>query len=1363
MAASGGNNILSFNIGKGVTFTADINGKVSIVDSGGGNLSYQSGKITGNMLGVGMTYSVINGIGTLTFSSGIFSGTVTFGTTGDSQGKITSLDIKASKLGCTAELKVNAVWPNGGVVLSGSGTLTVPKVPGTHIGGTLWTKPINADLSTVTKFSDFIGFTTASIIPAAAKALEIAIESQTEDPLTVGAVVNTSTFQNANPGIIYSTFNNNVAPPTSAQLASWAQEDAAINGTAAQAEAISYQNAIKNGTVPLGGYQITVDGSGAATAGDSSSGIIEIGGASGNAILNAGAGETVILGGYGNNTINGNSSGTFQYIYGGNSASSGENVPAEIDIINSKNSSGSINYVGTSGGSPQPMTGPDTDVPGAQNGNTTTWTASDNTLYTFVTDGFQPTIGTLTISQGVLGNGQIVINNFNLGQAEDPNNQNGYLGIKLLGSVTTAPGGPSASVPSNPQASVNAIGNDQPVTIYAPVSTSAQTVTLTESGGSGLYYNTGADLLPFSGSVTLTIPAGQDSVTIGLIDAGDPTQSQTVQLTSTLEDDGSTTTPPVSNTLAVSFSATSTPAPTPVTPTDVIAPLYVDPTNSNFTYQGDGGNDIIIGSGSVYNTMYGGSGSDSIVGGPGTNAISAGNGDDTVIGGGMDLVGLGDGNDSVLGGGGNDEITTGNGNSTIAGSGGTVDIDAGNGNNQIYAGSVVSLSAALQSQNSGASNAQGDFFGVGDGSNTIVGGSGNDLILLGTGGDMIVCGDGAVTVIGGVETEYADPFWSTTNTSSAIDLNDVDFNPAPFNAPVGYEGTYLIINGVNVADGTGNDTIFGGTGNSVYYLPNGNNYLDAGGGNDTIQASTGSSTIFGGAGNDGIWGGGGNNYIDGESGNDLIVGEGGNSTIFGGTGDDTIYSGDDGASNWATSQTGTSYLNAGSGNTQLYGAGGSDTLVGGSGNDSLFAGAGNEYLEATTGNTTMTGGAGDDTLVGGSGNDSINAGSGSETITGGSGIDIIFGGADANVISAGDGGTSLSNSTQVTAGSGDATITGGAGIDILVGGSGTDVINAGDGGNATYSTLVNGGSGTDTLTGGGGVYQLTVGSGTDTLVAGSGTGTFIGGAGTATYQINSGSGATNIYDSGAGDTLQFGAGITIANTTVTEVSYSNGNAVTFALNGGGSVTVNEGSLSAATFADGETATFAQLLSPAFTIGDTTYASVSVGLTAVVTSLNSSQNANVSAASTYEGASSANGLSEDGAQTQAPGNGTTATPTQNLTLIGTADLSGSGNNVNDVITANSGNDTLIAGTASDTLVGGGASDMYVVSAATGTVTTINGSSSADTLSFAAGVSLADLSASTELANGALVVTLQNSLGGAVVPTAARRRWAYCWPR
>jgi len=46
----------------------------------------------------------------------------------------------------------------------------------------------------------------------------------------------------------------------------------------------------------------------------------------------------------------------------------------------------------------------------------------------------------------------------------------------------------------------------------------------------------------------------------------------------------------------------------------------------------------------------------------------------------------------------------------------------------------------------------------------------------------------------------------------------------------------------------GNDTIYGGTGNSSYTLSNGTNWLDAGGGNDFIQAGIGSNTIYGGAG-----------------------------------------------------------------------------------------------------------------------------------------------------------------------------------------------------------------------------------------------------------------------------------------------------------------------------------------------------------------------------------------------------------------------------------------------------------------------------------------------------------------------------------
>jgi Ca2+-binding RTX toxin-like protein len=53
---------------------------------------------------------------------------------------------------------------------------------------------------------------------------------------------------------------------------------------------------------------------------------------------------------------------------------------------------------------------------------------------------------------------------------------------------------------------------------------------------------------------------------------------------------------------------------------------------------------------------------------------------------------------------------------------------------------------------------------------------------------------------------------------------------------------------------------------------------------------------------------------------------------------------------------------------------------------------------------------------------------------------------------------------------------------------------------------------------------------------------------------------------------------------------------------------------------------------------------------------------------------------------------------NLTLTGTANLTGTGNSLADVITANSGNDTLTAGTGAATLIGGAGTDTFVVNSA-----------------------------------------------------------------
>ncbi|WP_230414266.1 beta strand repeat-containing protein [Collimonas silvisoli] len=1069
---------------------------------------------------------------------------------------------------------------------------------------------------------------------------------------------------------------------------------------------------------------------------------VMIGGASGNMLV-GGNGSNVLIAGSGNDTLKGGKGTNYLQAGFANDWLYGQGINDKFEFTGI---SSSTDYIVDIGGKGTVWVG-NTQLIGAVDATSSfTWTASDGTTYIYAPDSAGNPLqgaGTLTAGSGAIGGtGRVVFEHFDLNKAET--DLTGFLGIHFREQSAVVAGtgsDPFASgnyAPTN--AAVAAQGDVQGLTIYASaISDQAQTITLALAGGNGSQFavNTGADLLSFSnGTVTLTIPAGADSVTVGLVYTGDPTQSQSVQLTSTLVGAANSNgNPLVSNALGVTFNA----GPAPAIPTNAITGIVHPDNPSVKVYTGDGGDDL----------------------------ITTGSGQNSIIGGG--------GSDSIVGGSGNDTVRTGDGNSTIGGGGGQDIILVGNGSNQIYAGSAVSLSTAMsQSRAATASNQKGIFIGVGNGNNTIVGGTGNDAIFVGTGNNTIVAGPGSVTVVGGVETSGVQPDWSTTPSSTANSLgvvfHDVSYAAAPFNAPAGYDGSMV----ASAPPGTGNDTIFGGTGDSVFILSNGDNYVDAGGGNDQIWAGVGSNTIFGGAGNDTIAGGGGSIYIDAESGNDLIVADGGNATVFGGTGNDSIFSGDN-TDNWATSTTtNNSYLEAGSGNTALFGTGGKDTLIGGSGTDSLIGGAGTEYLKAGSGNTlmdggagqdtllggagndvlnagdgstyaqagsgatTITGGAGSDTLVAGSGKDSITAGSGNTTIIGGSGVDTIVGGTGNNSIDAGDGGDT-SGATMVTAGSGNTTVHGGAGVDEIFGGSGANILYAGDGGTAggattviagTGNTTVHGGAGIDLLFGGAGTdilyagdggtaehaTSVTGGSGSDTLVAGAGTDLFFGGAGSATYVINGDSGNTTIVNSAASDTLQFGAGVSIADITANASTSSSGNAVTLTLNQGGSVTFDQGALSQATFADGTVATVAQLLSPAFAIGNTTYAAVNDVLGKV--------------------------------KRKRP-------PTQYLTLTGTADISGAGNNVNDVIAANAGNDTLIAGSANDTLIGGGASEVYVVSAAAGTVTTINHSSNADTLSFKAGVSQANLTVSTAAAaDGSLIATLKNSKGGAVVIDGSR---------
>ena len=126
--------------------------------------------------------------------------------------------------------------------------------------------------------------------------------------------------------------------------------------------------------------------------------------------------------------------------------------------------------------------------------------------------------------------------------------------------------------------------------------------------------------------------------------------------------------------------------------------------------------------------------------------------------------------------------------------------------------------------------------------------------------------------------------------------------------------------------------------------------LDAGPGDDVIDAGVTFTDIDGGSGNDVITGDG---SIKGGDGNDKITVTGPGSGITGGRGNDTI--------------TGSSSR---------------DLIYGNSGNDTIRAGRGADTVSGGPGNDTVYGNSGDDVLKGGPGRDKISGGPGSDKISG---------------------------------------------------------------------------------------------------------------------------------------------------------------------------------------------------------------------------------------------------------------------------------------------------------------------------------------------------------------------------------------------
>ncbi|AEG68103.1 putative metalloprotease, Hemolysin-type calcium-binding region (rtxA) [Ralstonia solanacearum Po82] len=895
-------------------------------------------------------------------------------------------------------------------------------------------------------------------------------------------------------------------------------------------------------------------------------------GGSGNDILIAGTGDQLLEGGPGNDTLIGGG-GADTLIGGGGIDVFVYAVPSNPKQVASEEirNGGASSKLELADGTL--LTGSMTM--GAWQGDVLVWVdPKTQTEYHFVAQAPSKSKGVLTISKGLLGNvagDQIVIRDFDLAMAQF----GGYMGITLGPSPLVLQ--PSVSIlgsysPSGTELDLSS-GTLQTFTLYRTTpGNTAQSYTLALDGDSANYaVNTGANLLTFqNGSVTVTIPAGEVSVSLALVNTGDPGANETLQLTATAIDSNAPagTQLPVSNTLAVNFSEaanasskTSANQPdnvingdlnpinfgtddNPQYQRDALGNLITDSTSSapgrDDTLYGSSGNDL-INAGGGNNQVWGIEGADTIIAGDGGNLIHDGDGNNSVtVGNGANQIFLGNGANTLTMGTGSDYVAVGDGNNQIEGNGGRDVIVAGNGDNAIFANKKTDLASAIANRDSlSASGLQGDLIAVGRGNNTIVSGTGNDLVVLGGGNDVVVLGPGNDTVAGGEVASQVYRAWSAQSVMNGGQPSAGSF----VDTVTHYQGITTASSGGYVPSaglsallaqypstqqynvdpygnpvGGGSETIFGGSGNDLIVTSNGNNYVDAGSGNSLVYAGAGDDTIFGGTGNSTITGGGGDDYIDGESGNHLIAGGAGNNTIFGGSGNDRIYAGVPYDSSTGDINAGNNYVDVGSGNSIVFGSAGNDTLVAGSGQDTLVAG---------NGNTTIYGGTGVDLIYGGSGNDliyagdggtagaatTVVAGSGNTTVYGGQGVDVIYGGAGSDVIYVGDGGSAAQRSV-VYAGSGNTTVYGGLGADEIHGGSGNDVLYAGDGGSTDAPTVVYAGTGNSTLYGGAGVDILNASAaGSTLLVGGSGNETLLGGAGDDTLVAGSGN---DSMDGGAG-------------------------------------------------------------------------------------------------------------------------------------------------------------------------------------------------------------------------------------------------------
>jgi Ca2+-binding RTX toxin-like protein len=702
---------------------------------------------------------------------------------------------------------------------------------------------------------------------------------------------------------------------------------------------------------------------------------------------------------------------------------------------------------------------------------------------------------------------------------------------------------------------------------------------------------------------------------------------------------------------------------------------------------GGSGNDTLTGN-EVANVLTGNAGADSLVGGLSTDTLDGGTGIDRMVGGGDNDLYSVDVKDDVV-----TELAGGGDKDTVQ---------------SIVTYTLGAEIEILELQGALAIDATGNGL-----ANLLIGNSAANVLDGKAGADTMQGGDGD-------DSYLVDDSNDTADEAGGSGVDTVKSSAASFT--LGLEVENLTLAGAAIS-GLGNliaNIIIGTTAGNMLSGLAGHDSLSGNNGNDTLDGGADNDTLYGGAGNDNYTGGAGNDLYKVAAGDAIAGADPGTDTVeslitftLGNEQENLTLAGT--AAINGTGNEGDNVLTGNAAANILDGEGGDDDLIGGAGNDTYVVDSladkateedkggtdlvksaqtftlgdfiekleltGDSYIDGT-GNglaNTITGNKGDNKLLGLGANDTLSGGDGGDTLDGGAGKDAMNGGAgnDTYMVdvlgevateSSATGGTDTVKSTV--------SYTLGANVENLV-----LLAGAASGTGNSLDNTITGNDGANTINGGAGEDEL------------------VGLLGNDTYIVDKLGDV--IEDTGGIDTVQSSIGFSLAGVVAIEnLTLTGSAAISGTGNSSDNVIVGNSAANTLTGDAGSDTLKGGAGADSLIggMGNDTYVvdtsgdkvDESGGNVADVDTVQSSLSFNLNA------------------------NGTTVKgEIENLTLTGTAAISGTGNGLDndilgniaanalignsgdDTLTGGSGNDTLTGGAGVDQLAGGAGNDTYVI--------------------------------------------------------------------